>query len=311
MADDVDTFLEHFGVKGMKWGVRKADDSSSRSTARAAKNAEKADRKWDKQYSSSKFRIAMYNDVADQINAKLGSLNAKYEGKDIRDWSKGDGAKYIKEYQAMALSAAENSRKKLLPDSPSGKYTTRVEYDPLQETFPRVYLVDKTINHADEPSFSEMEIIAVWKNKRIVSIKIPDMSETKHSANLDDHLEHFGVKGMKWGVRKASPPVVAGRTVVKKKPMAEKASNLSDAELKKRIERLRMEEQYNKLTSPNLQNGMKVAKFLLGSAGSVLAGRVAGAAFDYATGYNGGASAYRTAIVVKDALNARKAIGMG
>lgn len=191
---EVEDHLEHFGVKGMKWGVRKAEGSSSRSTARAAKKAEKVDKKWNKQHSSTKFRVEMYNDIADQMNAKLGSLNSKYEGKDVTDWSKGDGAKYIKEYQSLALSAAENSRKKLLPDSPSGRYTTRVEYNPLEETFPRVYLVDKTIKHADEPAFAEMEIIAVWKNKRIVSIKIPDMSETKHSASLGDFLAHFGIE---------------------------------------------------------------------------------------------------------------------
>ena len=191
---EVEDHLEHYGVKGMKWGVRKAETTSSRGSSRAAKKAEKVDNKWSRKYATTKFRVAMYNDIADQINAKLGSLNSKYEGKDTRDWSKGDGAKYIKEYQALALSAAENSRKKLIPDSPSGRYTTRVEYNPLEETFPRVYLVDKTIKHADEPAFAEMEIIAVWKNNRIVSIKIPDMSEANHAANLGDFLAHFGVE---------------------------------------------------------------------------------------------------------------------
>ena len=30
MTTELDNFLEHYGVKGMKWGVRKADSSSSR-----------------------------------------------------------------------------------------------------------------------------------------------------------------------------------------------------------------------------------------------------------------------------------------
>lgn len=34
MVEDLDTFLEHHGVKGMKWGVRKAEDSSGSSPTR-------------------------------------------------------------------------------------------------------------------------------------------------------------------------------------------------------------------------------------------------------------------------------------
>lgn len=79
------------------------------------------------------------------------------------------------------------------------------------ETFPRVYLVDKTIKHADEPAFAEMEIIAVWKNNRIVSIKIPDMSEANHSANLGDFLAHFGVEDDRF-----NGPVARGMAFVRR-----------------------------------------------------------------------------------------------
>lgn len=34
MADDLDDFLAHYGVKGMKWGVRKAEGSSGSSPTR-------------------------------------------------------------------------------------------------------------------------------------------------------------------------------------------------------------------------------------------------------------------------------------
>lgn len=34
MSDDLDNFLEHHGVKGMKWGVRKAEGSSASSPTR-------------------------------------------------------------------------------------------------------------------------------------------------------------------------------------------------------------------------------------------------------------------------------------
>jgi hypothetical protein len=56
---------------------------------------------------------------------------------------------------------------------------------------------------------------------------------------MEDFLEHVGVKGMKWGVRKADR---SGNT-----PKAQ-AKRMSDAELKTAVERLRMEQQYVQIT---------------------------------------------------------------
>lgn len=45
----------------------------------------------------SKRWTDLYNKAADKQNAELDRINAKYKDKDIRDWSKGDGAKYVRE----------------------------------------------------------------------------------------------------------------------------------------------------------------------------------------------------------------------
>src|SRR5688500_12727291 len=39
--EDIDVFLEHWGVKGMKWGTRKSRDKSSRPTRRRTTGWEK------------------------------------------------------------------------------------------------------------------------------------------------------------------------------------------------------------------------------------------------------------------------------
>lgn len=83
---------------------------------------------------------------------------------------------------------------------------------------------------------------------------------------------HYGILGMKWGVRKdrksSGKRKKAKRTKVdtrsadyKKtsKNRRRKASDLSDEELKKTIERMRLEQQYNELTAKDVSAGRKFA----------------------------------------------------
>ena len=281
----IEEALAHYGVKGMKWGVRKDEYSSmTRSQKKQTKSDYKKDVKWEKTFSSSKLRLAMYNEIADQLNANIGRINAKYEGKDVSDWSKGNGLKYVNEYRDVAAKAAEASRKRLIPDSPSGKYTTRVEYDPIKELFPRIYLVEKDVKHADaseEPSIGELEIVFVWKDNRIVKVKPMDANDLEHVLSVAGvpfdspiaELIHYGVKGMKWGVRrpvgkdsrvirtgvapgtkktpakKSSAP--AKKAVPAKKPASSTTSKpkpLTDEQLRQRVQRMQLEVQYAQLS---------------------------------------------------------------
>lgn len=60
------------------------------------------------------------------------------------------------------------------------------------------------------------------------------------------YLSHYGVKGMKWGKRKASG--VAKRPRSKKKRINEELKNLDDKELQNRLNRMRNEEAYRQLS---------------------------------------------------------------
>ena len=92
---------------------------------------------------------------------------------------------------------------------------------------------------------------------------------------LDDFFEHFGVKGMRWGVRRDRSSVKTasktpektgtGKASTAEKPASKTASapkstaaaapakpavkELSDAELRAAIDRLNMEKQYSQLTA--------------------------------------------------------------
>lgn len=74
-------------------------------------------------------------------------------------------------------------------------------------------------------------------------------------------IYHYGVKGMKWGIRKN--PDRIGR----KHPAKKRASELSDEELQKQINRLNRERQYKDLTaSPYAKIGKRLVQGILVAA---------------------------------------------
>lgn len=98
-------------------------------------------------------------------------------------------------------------------------------------------------------------------------------------------LKHYGVLGMKWGVRryqdKTGRLTSAGKERYlklqvgnKNKPnknhkggAPEDLSKMSDQELRQKINRLQMEKQYRELTKPQISNGRKfINGVLIGAA---------------------------------------------
>ena len=99
---------------------------------------------------------------------------------------------------------------------------------------------------------------------------------------MDNELYHHGVKGMKWGVRKTPVRLSSGNTrkrksntlsLFKKKKTTRNASvaksspaqtksvkDMSDDELRRKIERVRLEQQYQQLNPPTVSRGQKIAK---------------------------------------------------
>lgn len=94
--------------------------------------------------------------------------------------------------------------------------------------------------------------------------------------NYSDELYHHGIKGMKWGVRRSRAQLGYSSSPRKTKKQAQKVSskqqrrnemkNMSDAELRNRINRIQMEKQYMQLTEPQLSPGKKFVKDVLTNA---------------------------------------------
>lgn len=88
---------------------------------------------------------------------------------------------------------------------------------------------------------------------------------------VEEFLSHFGVKGQKWGVRRRSSSGVRG-----KKPgtRTHDATKLSNKDLKRVVDRMRLEQDYAKLNATNankINNGKGFVSTVLNQTGMKVA----------------------------------------
>jgi hypothetical protein len=88
--------------------------------------------------------------------------------------------------------------------------------------------------------------------------------EVSMSNKIDEFLEHFGIRGMRWGVRNKSKLGSDGSTdfqtarTAAKKAKKGGAKSLSNAELQNLINRMNLEQQYARVVPPS--TGARIAK---------------------------------------------------
>lgn len=296
--------LYHYGIQGMKWGVRKGRTGKIGAKSTLSRRDRKEQNFVD---DPSKVYGKVYRKAAPQIRKGTRIINSKPEYKN-KDFTKPSElrTKYYNEYSSMvskSLNAAATSKAhpfttKRVGMSPKKtlqmKFTFDVEkelrasYDIGKSDTKKTYKKEYSKSKSES---SEGSLINVVKSKFKHSDTEPDdlfevdlevdlddngyvkeILEHTDFDSVDDFLMHYGIKGMRWGVRR-------GRNVSKKssKKQSGDASDdhktarslkkkgtrsLSNSELKKVNERLQLERQFNALNPKQKSVGKRLASSL-------------------------------------------------
>lgn len=212
--------LMHYGVKGVKWGVRREPERAP--VDRASKTAARNDGHWIKKLEDVAMIAKIDRESNVHINREGLKLVKEYTKRRIDISQEGpDQDRFVKDLQQITDRAFDDATEKHLGPSPSGLYRAVVRYNPNMKmiTVTVVPNSDATLEHSDTAN-TTIEFI-------IVFFDLDERGYPVFDEEDDDELLHHGVKGMKWGVRRSSRVLRIARN--QRKEEAAKSSSKPEA----------------------------------------------------------------------------------
>lgn len=202
--------LMHFGVKGMQWGKRKTEmvTVGGQTKQVTPKKAAKLDKTWQQRIYSLPGALDVHNGMADHFNARIGAVNDKYNDADFTHTKWDDSSswsprekQYHDEITALATEGTRLAVQKVHGTSPTGKLRAELNAEGDHITVHEV-----KIKHATDDNADAIAILKLTRNgKGLITQAEPLMQEDSMSQTSErggEFLEHHGVKGMRWGIRK-------------------------------------------------------------------------------------------------------------
>lgn len=227
-SERVEEFLTHFGVKGMKWGVRNDRTSTSGALSGLSGAPElRKDERWQRKIRgntynprytfASKANVKLMNKALKSMKSDVDTLNKKPEyqskqaKKEIKRYMKRRKQgwppdtpitkKYDFEHTGILSKHLRSNFEK--QTSPSGKWETSLWVSKSRGrdySFTVWYKKNDGVKHAADDSDLVFRLRPIFDDEGyIVDYELLEDDMTQSS--VDEFLEHFGVKGMKWGVR--------------------------------------------------------------------------------------------------------------
>jgi 2'-5' RNA ligase len=217
-AMGLDSVLEHFGTKGMRWGVRneKIDRKDVLGEGKQAtpKKIVKLDKKWETRQASADTWVGLHNHAALLHNQDIPKLNAKFDLKYGEEkmnsgilWD--NNHPITKEYHAeynKGFTQRLNEAAAVQGTNASGTKKVKIitaNNDSFDEfSWHQEVVKIKHAAKSDEPD-TLVFVATLDDHGRIISVRPQeDNMEMKQTEDLGiEFLEHHGVKGMRWGVR--------------------------------------------------------------------------------------------------------------
>lgn len=253
-VNTVEEVLQHFGIRGMKWGVRKAAPPAS------DKKVAKLDKKFEKASINPNTHMALWLQSVKSLK-KSGDLKAinnkpEYAASKFRlrlGVAKRDlQHKYEDEIAGKLMQHIRKNASEIVNRSGTRQFAIDQVYRPsgkkgqkvLRESNSQWRIVTTDIRQASDGSL----LITVVRDEVGRIIDLIPQEDLEQSAVL----AHFGIKGMKWGSRKKPLPVsadAAQKQSVKAQVKETKIASVSSAQLQAAMNRMQLEQNYKRLAT--------------------------------------------------------------